>query len=336
MKLLLPLVLPCLLACGLPAPTVSAEEAQRLSALAAEVDPVRLEEDVRALVRAHQADTPLPLTELGVLQPRSNPRIEALNGHLTHERAREHVRERLQALGYTVREHRSGEGLFETRNLVAELRGGVHPEQVVLFAAHYDAFYAGADDNSTGVAALLELARVAAGHRFERTVRFVAFDLEELGLLGSARYVEEALAPGELAVAVVMDCLGFTAPTQGSIPGVSTRTVGDFVTFSGNGPSEPYAAELWALDAALGVLPAVSALAPGGGATALTGSLMRSDHAPFWLREQPALLLTDTASFRNPHYHTPEDTVDTLDLPFFTRVVRLAAAGMGRWAGGPL
>jgi Zn-dependent M28 family amino/carboxypeptidase len=304
---------------------------ERLSALSAQVDGALLMDTVRELVDAHRHDTPLDCTGLG--GDRYPPYC-----HLTREQAGALVQTRLEALGLSVRRNTFSSSDYPTSNIIADLPGTTHPEEVVLVGAHFDAFYAGADDNTTGVAAVLELARVLSQQRYPRTLRFVGFDLEELGLIGSTRYITTQSGPERIVASLVFDGIGYfdSRPgSQRSLPGLPTPSAGDFLAVIGNGASSGRAAELYALNQELDLLPVVPLLAPGDGTSPVTGSLLRSDHTPFWLTGHEALFLTDTANFRNPHYHEDTDTVDTVDPDGFQRVVRLSAVTLAYWAGGP-
>jgi hypothetical protein len=307
---------------------------ERAGDFAAGVERERLMADVEALVSEHLADTPLDcaLFDTGEIDTERRPVC-----HLTRERARAWVRARLEALGYTVTAHAVEHPRFPTTNLVAELRGSERPEEVVLVGAHYDAYYGGADDNSSGVAAMVELARLAAGRRFARTVRFVGFDLEELGLVGSTRYVREEL--GEQVVAsVVFDCIGYRDARPGAQEGLAGFPVpaeGDFIAAISNEASRPRLEELFALGERLAYVPVRGVVTPRDGSGPASGNLMRSDHAPFWLEGHSALFLSDTANFRNPHYHRETDLPGTLDADFLAGVTRLTAAGLSVWAEGP-
>ncbi len=332
----LPLLLSLLLAVGSCSSRPGLDESRvtRAGAFASGVERERLLADVDALVAAHRADTPLDcgLFDTEHIDTESRPVC-----HLTRERARALVRERFESLGYTVSLQAVEDARFPTTNVIAELRGTERPEEVVLVGAHYDAFHAGADDNSSGVAAMLELARVVAGRRFARTVRFVGFDLEELGLVGSTRYVREGL--GETVVAsLVFDCIGYRDATPGSqsgLPGFPIPNTGDFVAAIANEESRGRVEELYALGERLAFVPVRAVVTPGDGAGPISGNLMRSDHAPFWLAGHSALFLTDTANFRNPHYHRDTDTPDTLDADFLAGITRLSAASISFWAEGP-
>jgi hypothetical protein len=312
-------------------PTLDETRTSGLSELTSEVDADRLMAFTAGLVAAHQSDTPMDCA----LMDEDDPHSEGCN--LTRDKARAYLREQLESLGYTVTEQVDGLYPWTTVNLVAEKRGTTRPDEVVLVGAHYDAFFAAADDNSTGVAAVLELARVLREHSFARTIRFVGFDLEELGFTGSARYVA-GLSPGDdVTAALVFDSIGFRRHEPGSQrapSGLSLPTTGDFLAVISNARSVGPADDVWLLNQRLGLTRVVSIEAPGRGESALVSDLLRSDHGPFWLADKPALFFTDTTEFRNERYHTPNDTLDTLDPAFLAEVTRLAVVSVAYWAEG--
>ncbi|HZI03689.1 MAG TPA: M28 family peptidase [Archangium sp.] len=326
-----------LLAVNACASRLPVEEAAltRAGDFAAGVERSRLESDVEALAAAHREDTPL---DCGAFDTSGINLEHTPVCHLTREKARQLVRERFEALGYTVIAHNVEGPTWQTTNVIAEVRGTEHPDEVVVVGAHYDAFFSGADDNSSGVAAMLEMARLAAGKRFARTVRFVGFDLEEIALVGSTRYVRSL--PGEEIVAsIVFDCIGYRDPRPGAqldLPGFPIPNTGDFIGAISNEQSRPRLEELYALGSRLDFVPIRGVMAPIDGSGPASGNLMRSDHAPFWLAGHSALFLTDTANFRNPHYHRDTDEPSTLDYDFLAGVTRLSAAGIAYWAEGPL
>ncbi len=306
----------------------------RAGDFAAGVEQQRLMSDVDVLVAAHREDTPL---DCGLFAPSELDNARRPVCNLTREKARQLVLRRFESLGYSVSTHDVDDPRFPTSNVIAELRGTERPDEVVVVGAHYDAYYAGADDNSSGVAAMLEMARLASGKRFARTVRFVGFDLEEFGLVGSTRYVS-AHPEEKVVTSIVFDCIGYKDPTPGAqlgLPGFPIPDTGDFIAAIANERSNVRLEELYALGSRLGV-SLRGVLTPGDGTGPATGNLMRSDHAPFWMAGQSSLFLTDTANFRNPHYHTDKDVPSTLDADFLTDVTRLSAAGLAFWAEGPL
>jgi hypothetical protein len=253
---------------------------------------------------------------------------------LSRDSAVREVREAFIGMGLSTRIESTGTGAQAAQHVVAEMRGIDRPEEVVLLGAHLDAFYAGADDNSSGVAVMLEVARVLAGRRLGRSVRFVGFDLEERGDEGSAQYVGGGRAD-DVVAAIVLETVGFASEQPGSqksLTGFSWGTVGDFLAIAANGDSTHLAEQLLAMNHRLGLIKMKGFVAGGTGAHPLTGALLRSDNGPFWLRGKPALMWTDTANFRNPHYHKATDTPETLNAAFLAAVARAAAAAVALFA----
>lgn len=288
---------------------------------------------VHALVDQHRDETPLDCEALLDLDHIDQHRRPAC--HLTRNQARDYVRAQLQSFGLSVRTFDTADDRFPTSTVVGDLKGTTAPDEIVLVAAHFDAFYAGADDNSSGVAAMLELAQVLSSHSFERTIRFVGLDLEEFGLVGSTRYVH-GLGEERIVAALVFDCIGYKDDAPGSqraFPGLPVPDRGDFIAIIGNSDSAREATQMTALSSTFDIVRTETVLAGGDGAAPMTGNLMRSDHAPFWLTGRTAVFLTDTANFRNPNYHKDTDTPDTLDPQFLASVTRLAAASLGYFAG---
>jgi len=315
-----------------PAPDEAA--LSRAGDFASGVERQRLVSDVDALVAAHRADTPL---DCGLFAPSETDTARRPVCNLTREKARQLVRERFESLGYTVTTHDTADERFPTSTVIAEVRGTEHPDEVVVVGAHYDAYFSGADDNSSGVAAMLEMARLASGRKFARTVRFLGFDLEELGLVGSTRYVEEQVKGEKVVAALILDSIGYrnTAPdSQQGVPPLPFPSTADFILATSNAYSSRHADEMWALNQRLGLTRMMTIEVPGNGNGPATGDLVRSDHAPFWLAGKPALMLGDTAELRSPYYHQPTDTPDTLDPEFVAEVVRLSAVSLAYWAGG--
>lgn len=246
-------------------------------------------------------------------------------------RARDYIRGAFAAAGLDVTEqtYRYGE-LDEVANVIAAPPGAAGSEAFYVIGAHYDTVIGtpGADDNASGVAALLLLAE-RLGRDPPVPLRFVAFTLEEPPVFGTAhqgsRVYAKALAGERRTVrgAIILEMIGFTSPRQGYPPmlrwlGYPDR--GDFIGVVGNRQSK-------ALGRAL-----VSGLEKGAGLPAeslfvfLNGRILPdtrfSDHASFWDEGWPAVMITDTAYFRNPHYHGPTDRAETLDYAFMAKVVQ--------------
>lgn len=203
----------------------------------------------------------------------------------------------------------------------------------LLIGAHYDTVMAspGADDNASALAVLLEVADQLKSTVLTRPVWLAAFCLEEQGLLGSRAFTLHLKQTGQpLYGAIVLECVGYIsheAGSQGTPPGVpiTVPTVGNFLGIVGNDASRDLiaAVERSARSAAPD-MPTLALAVPGRGEA--LPDVRRSDHAAFWDEGYPAVMLTDTANFRNPHYHLPSDTLDTLDLGFIEAVSRTVAA----------
>jgi hypothetical protein len=294
------------------------------AALADRIEVERLMPSVEALAAGHLTD-----------ERRSCENYPTKEGYpsceLTSSTAATFVFDELTAAGLTPRVVSLGVEPHVAHNVVAELPGTTRASEVVLIAAHHDAFYAGADDNGSGVAALLAIARAVVGNRFARTIRFVAFDLEERGSLGSTHFAAAGLAD-DVVAALVLECVGLSAPTQDSPPLLPLPSVGDFLLIVANEDSRELAQRLLVMNAELDLLPLRAMVASGDGAFPLTSPLTRSDNGPLWLRGVPTVMLSDTANFRNPNYHEAGDLPDTLDPAFLAAATRLAAAGVALFA----
>ncbi|GFO64541.1 M28 family peptidase [Geomonas paludis] len=266
------------------------------------------------------------------------------------QRACTYLEDTLRALGYAVDLHGFADGGEHYHNVVATRLGTRRPEKRVLVLAHFDtvAGSPGADDNASGVALLLELATIFKEWRPELTLQFVGVNLEEnpgleesgAGLRGSSALAALAAAQGwEIEAVVVLESVAFagTSVPQGAPAGVPLQVPphGDFLAVIGNEVSQGLVTRFaLAVESFQIALPVVPLVVPGNGE--LLPDTRRSDHAPFWDAGYPAIMLTDTTNFRNPHYHHPSDTVDTLNLSFALRVCQATAAfllGLTGWEG---
>jgi hypothetical protein len=214
----------------------------------------------------------------------------------------------------------------EASNLVVERRGTKAPEQILVVGAHYDTLAAtpGADDNASAVAMLIEVARRLAGVPMQRTVRFVSFPCEELpyaqtGSMGSQQYARECRKRGErLAGMICLEMVGFystTADSQKLPPGIPRvlRPLfprrGDFLAAVGNLRSLRLLRSFRRGYRRMRCeLPLFSIALPER-----IKEIRRSDNSSFWDQGYAALMITDTSFLRNPHYHQPSDTPQTLD-----------------------
>lgn len=215
------------------------------------------------------------------------------------------------------------------RNLIAELPGTTRKDEIVVIGAHYDTVpnCPGANDNGTGVAGLLALARAFAGEQQERTLRFVAFVNEEPPYfqtedMGSVHYAKKCRMDGDRIVAMLaLDSIGYFTDEPGS-QGVPSGLegafpdAGNFLAFVGDPNSRYIVDSAKASFANSSGIPAVGGVFP----TDAQG-VGWSDHWSFWQEGFPAVMVTDTAPFRYSHYHKPTDTVDRLDMERLEDVV---------------
>jgi hypothetical protein len=281
-----------------------------------------------------------------VTQAGMQERLEALVGErVTPEQqaaTSAYLQAELTACGYAV----ATEPVDDSENVIASLPGALTPEQVFLVGAHFDTVEGtpGADDDASGVAAMLEIACALADESPRSTIQFVGFALEEPGLVGSTRFALDAsLAGRQIAGMISLEMIGYTCAEPlcqanfFDIPpclDVSEEFVntGLHIAVVGNTSSTAWKDAFVAAAAeAVPDLPVLWGLVAGAG-ECLPDS-RRSDHAPFWDHGYPALLVTDTANFRNQNYHQPSDTLDTLDLPFATRVAQATLATVALQAG---
>ncbi len=240
---------------------------------------------------------------------------------------------------------------YTGQNIVGRLEGTNHSDTTYIIDGHFDsvATSPGADDNGSAIAGLLEVARVLAPYRFNKTLRFIGFDLEEEGLLGSLNYTAEDISVSETIKGVFnLEMIGYyteepnsqSFPTGFEIlyPDVQAELIadefrGNFITNIGDQNS---IALMTAYEAAAANyvpdLKVISLAAPESWIV-LTPDFGRSDHAPFWLTDIPALMITDGSEFRNPYYHTANDVLETLDFTFMSKVVKAVVGAVIDEAG---
>lgn len=240
-----------------------------------------------------------------------------------------YIEQSFREMGYEVAIQEYDVWDVTVRNLEVALPGRSLPDEIIIVGAHYDSVVGcpGANDNATGVAAVLDLARVMSPKRLARTVRLVAFVNEEPPFfwtdeMGSRVYARRARERGENIVAVlVLETIGCYSDVEGSqrypFPlGLFYPGTGDFIAFVGNMRSRGLVRR------AIGAFRR-HAQFPSEGA-ALLGwipGIGWSDHWSFWKEGYPAIMVTDTAPFRYEHYHTPWDVPAGLNYGRMARVV---------------
>ncbi len=253
------------------------------------------------------------------------------------QRAAEYIERSLTAAGWQVARQPFGVGETAGENLIATRPDAPPDRPKLLLAAHYDTVKdsPGADDNATAVATVLEAARLLDPQDAPARLELVLFDREEAGLEGSEAFVAEAARRQGVRGAVVMDMIGYGCDVAGCqsypamLPIAPPTDRGNFLAVLGDLQRNPYGHRPQLIQAFHQIADAPSAAVPPVLSLAvpllgdLTPDLLRSDHTPFWKAGISAVLLTDTANFRNPHYHQPSDTPDTLNTAFFLGSARL-------------
>lgn len=248
----------------------------------------------------------------------------------------------LAGLGYEVaRQTYVAEGVASS-NLEVSVPGGARGAEIVLAGAHYDTVPGspGADDNASGVAALIEIARALRQTRCERTVKLVAFVNEEppfffWGEMGSRVYARAARARGDdIRVMLSLEMLGCYSDAPGSqryppLLRFLYPTAGNFIGFVSNLRSRRALREVVRAFKASSDFPAESLASP-----ALVPGVSWSDQLSFWREGYRAVMVTDTAFYRYPHYHRATDTPDKLDYARMARVVEGLAGALSMLAGG--
>jgi hypothetical protein len=256
------------------------------------------------------------------------------------QEARGYVTGLFEASGWTVYGHEFdvfndagdlnlGENLHGVNLLASRKSGTVAGRPRLIVGAHLDSRpdTPGADDNASAIAALIEIARLITPAQLEDAqldLELVAFDLEENGMLGGREHARLARqADVDLRGMISLEMLGYCDHTPGSqslprgLVGQYPDT-GDFIAVIGNQNSTELIERFRAGAEQTPGLPVETLQVPSNGESLQATRL--SDHSPFWDVGYPALMITDTSFLRNPHYHQPTDTLDTLDMDFLHRV----------------
>jgi len=253
----------------------------------------------------------------------SNPKV--LNG------AASFIEQEFSSLGYQMQTHWYESDGEQVRNIIVE-KIGQRPELAsIVIGAHYDTVVGtpGADDNATGIAGLIELSRLLKEHKNNRTIRFVAFPHEEPPYfythhMGSRQYAQKLKDSGESVLAMLtLEMLGYAGKGLNQLyPAPLLRILGrypkdgNYIALVSNLRSARVLSKVSKAMRQRRTVGVESLSAPG-----FIPPLFLSDHSSFWKYGFPALMITDTAFLRNPHYHASTDTADTLNYEFLANVV---------------
>jgi len=247
----------------------------------------------------------------------------------TLERAAQYIEGAFKSQGYKVRSQWFLVDGKRVRNLEAELPGSSQANEIVVVGAHYDSVphCPGANDNASGVAGMLELSRLLLQQKLARTVRFVAFVNEEdpyfgTEQMGSERYAQELSVRGEDVKAMMaVETIGYHSNRNGSqkLPPLCDLiypSTGNFVWFVGNQQSKDLVRRSIATFRRSTPFPSEGLAAPEW-----IEGVDWSDQLYFWKNGYPGMMVTDSAPYRYPFYHTPEDTPDKIDYRCCARII---------------
>jgi len=255
-------------------------------------------------------------------------------GSAEHAQAQAYITRELETAGFIVRRENDGDDLgFPCTNLLTDPMPADPSLPLFVVGAHYDSIAnsPGADDNASALAALVELARwirpkLDAAGPFKARLQLAAYDLEEYGLIGSFAHAREVTTAGTPLVGMIsLEMLGYIDPRPGSqrlppqLAGVYPDT-GDFIGIVGNEASRALLQTVVVGMKTVAGLPVEFMAVPGDGS--MLAETRLSDHSSFWDHGLPALMITDTSFFRNPHYHQPTDTPQTLNYEFLAKVTQ--------------
>jgi Zn-dependent M28 family amino/carboxypeptidase len=255
----------------------------------------------------------------------------SLSYHTHLEQAAEYIKEYMKVSGYKTENQIYQMNHRDYRNVIAIKPGKRKPQEVIVIGAHYDTVLGtpGADDNASGVAGLLELARLCQDRDFNHTLKFVAFTLEEPPVfrskhMGSRVYARRAREAGEnITTMLCLESIGYYTDEEKSqsfplpLMGYFYPNQGNFVVVIGNFTSNRLVRRVAKGINAGCSIPVETFIGPS-----IVPGVDFSDHASFWKYDYPAVMITDSAFCRNPHYHLASDTIDTLDFDSLAEVLK--------------
>ena len=308
---------------GEPIPLLVHEKRVDLHNVVAFVSKKRLREDVEQVMG---------------IRNRQNERASA---HL--ERVRRYIEAEFEEMGIAGRRQKASHEGITIENVIGHITGTRYPDSVIVVGAHIDSEKAspGADDNASGIAGMLEIARILSLYKPEHSIDFVGFDGEEIGWLGSKLYVSEARNSGaikKIKAVLNFDMIGYYSDRpdsqeipegfEAAYPEVVDRlnkneNRGDFIIIISRAEAT-FIADHY-LKSASNYVPDLKAenLEHKG---EMVGTLAASDHVPFWRVGVPAIHVSDGADSRNPHYHSSFDRIYDVDFEFLENVVSASLA----------
>jgi hypothetical protein len=303
-----------------------------------------------AEVISHAGNSPVPgamdMSDIPATQARLRQHLHVLTVDIGERSVRipanlrrtaDYIRDFYRGIGIEARLEPYGYHGLEVANVIAEVSFGRNPVRRILIGAHYDsvAGTVGADDNASAVAVQLETARrltmLTEPTGIGLAVVFVSFALEEppvygTRFMGSRVYAEQARRRKEQIDGMLcLEMVGYTC----AVPGRKSYPFplmffgypkeGNFIGIVGSFGSRHLTRSLFHVFQKNSDLPVIQLTVPFNGW--IMPAVRLSDHASFWDQGFPAVMITDSAFYRNPNYHRPSDRMDTLDTRFMSELV---------------
>ena len=245
------------------------------------------------------------------------------------KQAENYIANQLVSFGYNV-EFQNYSVLDKTANNIIATKTGSHrPKEIIIVGAHYDTcFNPGADDNASAVAGLLELARSMSVRQTNCTIKFIAFVNEEPPFfktenMGSSVYVRYAKEKMEdIKAVIILEMIGYYTdePNSQRYPpffGLFYPNKGNFITVVGNFSCRGLVRKVVLSFKKQTLFPIESVVT-----FSFVPGIDFSDHWSFWQEGYPAVMITDTAFYRNPNYHSSADTYETLNYESLAEVAK--------------
>ena len=254
-----------------------------------------------------------------------------VTNELSIKKTENYITNYFKNIGLQVQLQQYKYGNYDITNIITGSQKNLLSSKYYVIGAHYDSVPEtyGADDNASGIAVLLELARYTMQEKISLPVRFVAFTAEEPPTFsthyqGSKVFVKSALEnKDEILGAIILEMVGYTSNEQAYplvLKWMGYPSKGNFIGIVGNRKSKKFGQSIFQSFKKNDQLPVETLFVPFNGR--ILPDTRLSDHSPFWDAGLFAVMITDTAFFRNPNYHTPKDTFDTLDYFFMAELVK--------------
>ena len=254
-----------------------------------------------------------------------------VTNELSIKKTENYITNYFKNIGLQVQLQQYKYGNYDITNIITGSQENLLSSKYYVIGAHYDSVPEtyGADDNASGIAVLLELARYTMQEKISLPVRFVAFTAEESPTFGtryqgSKVFVKSVLEKkDEILGAIILEMVGYTSNEQAYplvLKWMGYPSKGNFIGIVGNRKSKKFGQSIFQSFKKNEQLPVETLFVPFNGR--ILPDTRLSDHSPFWDAGLFAVMITDTAFFRNPNYHTPKDTFDTLDYFFMAELVK--------------